>query len=158
MAKYRLLNNEELKGLEKEFIEYLVLNGIAADDWLKMKTNETENANQIIDLFSDVVFEKILRGIKHLEIYETKSVRSFKCDQEEIEMIIMEVEYNGADFNNPDFIAKAMTNPPEDLLIYKTEKPYQKAREAEIFEMIEKGCLISNGKLHQTLGIALDQL
>ncbi len=158
MAKYRLLTNEELQGLEKEFISYLVVNGIDASGWVKMVENEEEKANKIIDLFSDVVFEKILRDVKFLEIYETKYVRSFECDAEEIRMITIEVDNDTSNFKDPDYIKNAMTSPPEDLLIYKTEKPYGKAREMEIFEMIEKGCLISNGKLHQTLATAIESL
>ena len=158
MPKYRLLNKEELQGLEKEFIDYLVLNGIPAEDWEKMKSDTPNSAQRIVDLFSDVVFEKILRGVKFLEIHEKKAVRSFSCGTEEIEMITMELEEESADFTDPAFISKAMNNPPSDLLIYKTDKPYSQERELEIFDMIEKGCLVSNGKLHETLEIAREKL
>ncbi|GLR16253.1 DUF6495 family protein [Portibacter lacus] len=158
MAKYRLLNKEELKGLEKEFVEYLVVNGIAAEDWESMKRETPNSAERIVDLFSDVVFEKILRNVKFLEIHEKKSIRTFSCGSEEIELITMELETDDADFTNPNFISQAMLNPPKDLLVYRTEKPYSDARELEIFKMIENGCLVSNGKLHQTLSVAIDKL
>ena len=155
MAKYRLLTQEELQGLEKDFVDYLVVNGIVADDWVKMKKEDPAAAQEIIDLFSDVVFEKILRGVNFLEIYEKQRVRSFKCAGEEIHMITMEIENASADFTNPSYISTAMANPPDDLLVYQTEKPYHKLRELEIFQMIEKGCLISNGKLHEALELAI---
>ncbi len=158
MPKYRLLNAEELKGMEKDFVDYLVVNGIVADDWEKMKSETPNSAQRIVDLFSDVVFEKILRNITHLEIHEKQSIRSFKCDAEEIELITMELENGEADFTDPSFIAQAMHKPPEDLLIYKTEKPYKEERELELFKMIEKGCLVSNGNLHSTLKTALTHL
>lgn len=155
MVKYRLLSQEELESLEKDFVDYLVVNGIAADDWVSMKTEDPEAAQNISDLFSDVVFEKILRKVAFLEIYEKNAVRSFRFDVEEIQMITMETENENVDFNDPMFVTKAMTNPPNDLLIYKTEKPYSKDRNLEIFGMIENGCLISNGKLHSALESAL---
>jgi hypothetical protein len=158
MPKYRLLTKEELQGLEKEFVEYLVVNGIAAEDWEKMKIETPNSAQRIVDLFSDVVFEKILRNVQFLEIHQKLSIRTFRCGAEEIEMITMEAEDEDTDFRDPSFIANAMVNPPKDLLIYKTKKPYTSNREEEIFKMIENGCLVSNGNLHKTLTIAESQI
>ncbi|WP_235295726.1 DUF6495 family protein [Portibacter marinus] len=157
MAKYRLLTDEELKGLEKEFIDYLVINGITATDWVKMKIDQPDEAQKIVNLFSDVVFEKILRNVTHLEVHEKNAIRSFHCGEQEIHLITMELDDPLADFRDAAYIAQAMRSPPEDLLIYKTKKPYQDIRETEIFNMIEKGCLVSNGNLHKTLEIALEQ-
>lgn len=156
MPKYRLLTTQELEGLEKDFVDYLVVNGITAEDWEKMKKTDPDAAHRIVDLFSDVVFEKILRGVTYLEKHEKNAIRSFYCGSEEIELISMELEDPDADFTDPQFITTAMSNPPEDLLIYKTEKPYAQTRELELFSMIEKGCLVSNGQLHETLKTALD--
>ena len=51
--KYRELTTLELKELEKEFIDYLIVNGITADDWVKIKEEQQEKAEDIITLFSD---------------------------------------------------------------------------------------------------------
>jgi len=60
MPKYRILSSEELELLEKEFIEFLVINGITADEWQKIKASEPEKTKKFIELFSDVVFEKLM--------------------------------------------------------------------------------------------------
>ena len=52
MPKYRLLTLEELQELEKEFVEYLVLNGITADDWEKIKKENPSSARHIIELLN----------------------------------------------------------------------------------------------------------
>ena len=158
MAKYRLLTEEELKGLEKEFVDYLVVNGITADDWVKIKADDPNKANTIIDLFSDVVFEKILRGVEYLERYDKNYVRVFHCKKDEIRMITLELEEDYADFRDPNFIAKAMANPPEDLLIYASEKPYSKTRELELFDMIQAGCLVAKDNLYNALDSAIEQI
>jgi len=158
MAKFRTLNKVELEGLEKEFVQFLVVNGISAEDWIKIKTQEVSKADILVDSFSDIVFEKILKDIKYLEIYETKYVRSFYFGEEEVSMITMESQHEVANFKDSNFIVQSMNNPPEDLLIYGSEKPYSKTREEELFQMIESGCLVSNGKLHQSLEIALDNV
>ena len=40
MVKYRALTHEELESMEKEFIDFLVLNGITGEDWEKLKNEK----------------------------------------------------------------------------------------------------------------------
>jgi hypothetical protein len=47
MAKYRLLTLEELKSMEKEFVDFLVLNGIPGEDWVKLKDTDPDRAEGI---------------------------------------------------------------------------------------------------------------
>ena len=65
--KYKRLSIEQLKELEKEFVDFLVVNGILAEDWLKLKETDPDKAEQMVDLFSDVVFEGILRKTDFIE-------------------------------------------------------------------------------------------
>lgn len=77
MAKYRLLTIEELKELENEFVEFLVLVGITADDWVKIKCEKPDKADSMITLFSDVVFEKIMRKTQFPERRRSNDIRTF---------------------------------------------------------------------------------
>ena len=156
MAKYRRLTIEELKELEKEFIDFLVLNGITGDDWLKMKTKSPEKAEQMLSLFSDVIFEGILRKVKYLDFRAEKMVRTFQCLKEKIILVGMQAEENSsANFLDQNYIQTALQNPPKDIRVYTTEKKYNKKREAELFDMISAGCVISDGKLFKALCLAL---
>ena len=82
MAKYRLLTLDELQELEHEFINYLILNGIEAKEWEKLKTEDKPAAEKIVELFSDVVFEKIFRKVEYLEQRNSKEIRCFQCLQD----------------------------------------------------------------------------
>ncbi len=75
--KYRRLSTDELQELEKEFVHFLVSNGIAADDWVKLKEEENDKAEALIDTFSDVVMEKVLGKVDFLEKREKSSVLFF---------------------------------------------------------------------------------
>ena len=57
MMKYRRLDQNELKTLEKDFIEFLASQSITADEWENMRK---EQQLGLIDIFSDLVFEKVL--------------------------------------------------------------------------------------------------
>ena len=67
MVKYRRLSIEELEELEKEFIQFLAVNGIDAAKWQDLKQNQIEEANEFIDSFSDLVFGKSLEGVQYIE-------------------------------------------------------------------------------------------
>ncbi|MFN3402546.1 MAG: DUF6495 family protein [Cytophagaceae bacterium] len=156
MPKYRLLTLQELAELEKEFIEYLVLNGITADDWEKIKANKPSHADLIIELFSDVIFESILRKVKFLESHSPKEIRTFQCLDEKIICVGLSApDHSPYDLTNADFISRATKNPPEDLHIFLKEKSYSQSRETELFQMIQNGCSISDGKLFKALSLAL---
>ena len=47
--KYERLSKNELEELEKEFVDFLVVNGITAQDWVAIKENEPLNADEIIN-------------------------------------------------------------------------------------------------------------
>ena len=152
MAKYRLLTKDELHSLEPDFIKYLVLNGITKEDWVKLKANELEKAEKIMELFSDVVFQKILRNIKYLDFYDIHSIKCFKCEEEQIFLIGMDTKDENYDFTTPEGVARAQDHPPSDLQVYTTSKAYNKDRQLEIFNMLESGCIISEGKIYNSLG------
>lgn len=156
MPTYRLLTLEELTELEKEFVEYLVLNGIAAEDWVKMKDEDKEGAERIIELFSDVVFEGILRKIGYLEYRAENFVHAFQCLTDKLVLVAMESEDDtDVNFLDPVFIEAATINPPDKLIVRTTSKPYSKTRELELFDMIQAGCMISDGGLFKALCLKL---
>ena len=156
MPKYRLLTQEELHELEKEFIDYLIVNSITADDWEKMKQEENEKANHILDLFSDVVMEGVLRKVKFLEYRDRTEVKTYQCLDDKFILVGMTASaVEKVDFTDHAFVEKSMKNPPSSLKVYTSEKKYTNERELEILEMTQAGREISDGKLFKTLCLAL---
>jgi len=131
--KYVRLSKNELIELEKEFVDFLVVNGITAQDWVAIKENEPLNADEIINQFSDVVWESILRSTQYLNKIEEESAYYFKCDKDEISL---------------RKVAKAGTSTE----LYSATKSFKKVREEEMFEMIQNGCTISDGTDYELLG------
>ena len=50
--KYERISKVELEKMEKEFIDFLVVNGITAADWVLIKENEPLTADKIINNIS----------------------------------------------------------------------------------------------------------
>ena len=142
MAKYRNLTFEELDLFKKEFVDYLVVNGIAADDWSTIKTDSPKKAAQIIDLFSDVVFEQILRNVSVLEKHDPAVLQHITCTENEMLLIAIKRKET-----NLDLTATALSQIELDQVeIIKGSKPYQGNREAELFEMISSGYIPTKGE------------
>ncbi len=156
MAKYRSLTISELKELEKEFIEFLIVNGIPAEEWDNLLKNDPEAANLTLDLFSDVVFESILAKIRFLEERTQNFVYSYQCLQDEI--VLVGLKYEGddeVDFTNPDMLSSYMLTPPEGLKIFTSSRKYAKNRNEDLFQMLEKGCIITDNTLFRALCLSL---
>ena len=151
MPKYRLLSLDELSNLEKEFIEYLVLNGITNDDWEQLKLNESEKTKEIIELFSDVVFEGIMRKAKYLVKIDKTSIYAFKCNESVIELATIETKSSELDFTTEKGQEQLRSNPPEDLKGFKASKSYENTRETELFKMIQNGCSITDNQWYDAL-------
>ena len=154
--KYRSLRDDELNELESEFVEFLVMNGITADQWVKIKEDECEVAEDMIILFSDVVLEGVLRKVKFLEIRSKTYIKTFHCLEEKIILAGMSSENSDdVDFTNPESVKSYMSKPPKGVKIYTTEKNYNNKREMEIYGMTQAGCAISDGDLFKSLSLAM---
>lgn len=156
MAQFRLLTQDELQELKKEFIEFLIVNGIDAPEWEKIKQTKPDEAHQMIELFSDVVFATILRKTHFLEYRDTHHLHLFQCLENEIVLVAMEApKSEEIDFTNPVFLSSAMLTPPSNVKVYTSQKAYSKNREAELFDMLQNGCVITDDKLFKALCLAL---
>ena len=153
--KYRRLTVSELEQLEEDFVRFLVSNSIAGDNWVKMKKNNTVKSNELIDLFSDLIFERTLKKVEHLEFKTPNDIKLFHCMEDKIVMIGLFIEgHSNIDFTKPsapDTMLKQIRNSNAQLKLYQAEKQFSKQREMELFEMMENGCLISKGELFYTL-------
>ncbi len=155
MPKYRNLTLDELSNLEKEFVDFLVVNGITADDWVRIKETNKEETDRIVELFSDVVFEGIMRKTRFLENRSKKALRAFQCLDDKLVLVALESTDERINLTDPSHLKDLSTSISSDLSIYTQEKEYGKPREQELFEMTEYGCTISDGKLFKQLSMLL---
>ena len=149
--KYRKLSGDELKELEKEFIDFLIVNGITADVWEDLKVKNIAKADLIIDSFSDVVFEGIFRKVKYLDFVTPNSIKCFQCLDNEIVLIGLDSDNTSEiDFTTNDWLSNL-----KNVKIYNSSKVYHDVRELELFNMIQKGASISDGELFKKLCLML---
>ncbi|MFT4664434.1 MAG: hypothetical protein ACI8YQ_000573 [Polaribacter sp.] len=153
---YRRLTNDELSELETAFARFLAVNGIPADDWVKIKAEDYKRTEELIESFSDVVFHETLSKVEYLDFKTKKEIRTFHCSKEKIILRGITVEGETAlDFTEDEdskLMLTKMQASGAKLSIYVTEKKYKDdKREMELFTMMESGCLISDGSLFKLL-------
>ena len=145
------MTKEELEPLEKDFIDFLVVNGITADEWKDLQEHDTQKVDGVIEAFSDVVFESIMRKAQFLEIKTKEAIYAFQCLAEKLNMV--GIRTNGSSIDLTQTPLKDAFEQKDKLAIFQKEKPYEKAREAELFDLIQNGCEISDGKLFKELSL-----
>lgn len=145
--KFRRLNSEELQELEKEFIQFLVTHSITAPDWVKLKEEEPEKAEGLLDLFSDIVFEKVVQNVNYLEYRTPDDIKTFHCLEGKIVLNGLRMEGQAPiDLTTdlpPAQMFQELQKADVKLQIYTAEKTYKPDRSAELFRMLEGGAKIS---------------
>jgi len=154
MVKYKLLTQAELEDLQKEFIDYLAANGIDADYWQKLKKEHVEKANKIVAFFSDVVYESILRRVSFMDLISKNEISSFQCLEDAIIVVGIRSEDDRIDFLKGD-VNTYLQNSSDKFKIYTSKKDYGEVREMELFKMMERGCIISDGSLFKIISLGL---
>ena len=153
--RYRRLTNEELKELETEFVRFLASNTVTGEDWEKIKKENPDRAENLIELFSDIVFEKTISKIEYLEYRAPTDLKIFHCKDDIIEMVGITVEgKSDIDFSKDieaDKMLHQLQTSQASLKLMAAKKAYKKTKELELFDMMQWGCLISDGKLFNTL-------
>ncbi|HKL40551.1 MAG TPA: DUF6495 family protein [Cryomorphaceae bacterium] len=141
--KYRKLNLSELEDLRDDFVRFLSANSIAADDWVKIKKVDSDAAEKIIEVFSDLVWEKILTKIKYVRLMSQTTLRVMRFGEERAELIQLQVEHEDFNFTDPELI-KQLAEGTIDLKTFDPEmirgsKSYTESRELELFLALEQG-------------------
>jgi hypothetical protein len=141
--KFRRLKAEELDSLEEDFIQFLASNTVTADDWKSMQNNDPEKADEMIDVFSDVVWEKILGNIKFMQHRFPQELRVYKFDENEASAIVLRFKSDGIDLTDNDDV-QGIASGKIDLTKFSPEvlhgtRPYRSNRKQEIFVLMEQG-------------------
>ncbi len=96
--KYQQLTKEQLEEFHEEFAVFLASQQITKEEWEDIKTNKPEVAEDELNLFSDVVWHKVLDNVYYLEHFSQKSLNLFKCLDDQIQRIVVQVDKFDFDF------------------------------------------------------------
>ncbi|MDB4534600.1 DUF6495 family protein [Vicingaceae bacterium] len=147
--KYRILSDHELEELEGEFKHFLITNNVYTEEWEELNKTNDKKVFELVEMFSDIVLDKALKNIKYLEHITSNDIKSFKCEDKKMVLIGI-----ASQNKNIDFTKDILSDFADDLDIFKADKPYNKERELEVFELLNSGCSIIDEERFNKLEMA----
>ncbi len=150
--KYKQLTKEQFEALHEEFAKFLASQQVDINEWNAIKKEKPEVADQELNLFSDVVWDDVLNKTKYLEHFSEKNINLFKCDTLEISRIVVQINKPDFSFFKDDDYKWFIDNTQDkSITFFKGKKKYEKYRNTELFDLIQKGSVIADGKLFEAI-------
>jgi hypothetical protein len=129
----RRLYPEELEALQEEFISFLVMEGIDKDEWVKIKAEQADRANSIIDQFSYAYFNVMLAGIQYATIKSTDIIHTVFFRKNDLHHLVL--------------------NTKDKHQIAQKVELYEKEKLVTIYDYLEQGFKPDNGEAYKELAL-----
>ena len=148
--KYARLTEEQFAELKDEFITFLATQSITGEEWKSIKENKPQVAEEELDVFSDLVWEGVLSKVEYLENISEQHMHLFHCAEKEMNLISVKVLNPDIDLGTTLGFEWFRKNWQSDFVEYLTaSKAYSSDKNADKFELIQKGAVITKGALYQ---------
>ena len=146
--KYSRLSKDQFVELHKEFIDFLSSNSVTFEDWTILKQNNDGKAEGLLDLFSDIVWAKVLDKTRFLENISKNHIYLFSFGNSQMNFIAIYTENKHVDFTTNDGFSWLRDNLFDDSVkLYNSNKNYSQDKLSDIFDLIKKGGIITKGEL-----------
>lgn len=147
--KYTRLTKEQFEELHQEFIDFLASQTITAEDWEKMKAENSEEIDKNLDLFSDIVWEEVLSKVKYLEHISPQQLMLFHITETHMNLIALKIEKKEIDITTQYGYQWLRQNIGDDAVsLYTSTKAITDDRNKDIFILIQQGANITRGELY----------
>jgi hypothetical protein len=146
--KYSRLTKEQFEELHQEFINFLATQSITADEWIDIKKNKPEAAEQELDVFSDLVWLGVLGKVQYIEHISPQQIHLFKCNEKQMHLIALKIDKEAIDFTTKEGFEWLRNNLLSDNIeFFNANKAYSDDKHSDIFKMIQQGAVITKGEL-----------
>ena len=151
--RYRRLRKDELEPLKEEFLKYLLLANITPDAWEELKKTAPSSSEKQLDIFSDLVFEKILNEVNFVDRILPKRLELYQFFKNSVLVYILTPK-EGASFTfKEEYLVDLNLN---EIELVEGKKEYQLERNLEIFQIIqEEKAKISQGLMFKTIALKI---
>jgi len=150
--KYTKLTKEQFEELNEEFAVFLAAQSIDVKEWTRIKKEKPELADKEMEVFSDFVWEKVIDKANYLEHFSKDALNLFKCGKDDIHRIVVKVSKEGINLLESNDFEWFLDNSNDPRIEYlKGKKNYNEERNSEIFDLIQKGSVVSDGKLFEAI-------
>lgn len=148
--KYERLTKEQFEELHQEFINFLATQSITAAEWKQIKEEKPHVAEEELDVFSDLVWEGVLKNVEYLENIAAQQMLLFHLTEKEMKLIAVKVMNPEADLTTTEGFNWFKKNWQSDFVEYMTaSKAYSEDPLLDKFQLIREGGVITKGDLYR---------
>lgn len=153
--KYIRLTREQFESLHEEFAKFLATQGVDKAKWDAIKKEQPEVAEQVLDVFSDIIWEGVLAKIDFLENNSPKKLFLFQLGDTEMEAVVVktEAEVDLTSEEGLQWLEKEFHS--DEVEVLKASKEYVSERNKDIFTLMQQGAVITEGHLFKALAKAI---
>jgi len=151
-VKYHRLTHEQFEALHQEFAVFLATQGLDQSKWKEVKQNQPKKVELLLDLFSDVVWDKIISRCKFLEFSTPYQLFLFEILEKTASAIILKVEKLKIDLKTSSGFQWVLDHIDSDqVTIYQGSRYYTSSRNHFVYDYLKKGAVQSEGKRFKAL-------
>ena len=146
------LSREQFQSLHQEFALFLAAQSIDKTQWNQIKSDNLSLTDELMDLFSDMVWDHSLDKITYLENRSDYHLFLFKCENARIDLILIRVEKDCPSLMDKDYklwLAKNLSDPRVD--IFESSRTFQETLKEEKFKLMNQGAKVSDGETFEDL-------
>ena len=146
--QYARLTQEQLEELHQEFINFLATQSITAEEWKDIKTNKPHVAEEELDIFSDLVWERVLTNARFLEHISPNQMHLFALNDDKMSLIAVKVDAPDVDITTKEGYQWHRDNLGDDRVVFlNASKEYAEKHNVEKFAYIQQGAQNTKGGL-----------
>ena len=150
--KYSRLSKEQFESLHEEFALFLASQSINKQEWDIIKAEHSVFTEELLDLFSDWVWEQSLDKIVYLENRSDHHLFLFKCVATRMDLILIQLEKYCPSLLQKEYkywLAKHFTDPR--VSIFESSRIFDENFKEEKFKLIQRGAMITDGETYEDL-------
>ena len=150
--KYTRLSKEQFESLHEEFTFFLASQSIDKKQWDQIKNLDHKLTDELLDLFSDMIWDQSLDKIIYLENRSDHHLFLFKCEGIQINLILIRVEKNCPSLMQKGYmkwLAKNLLDPR--VTIFQSSRSFKETSKEEKFNLMTNGATVTDGKTYEDL-------
>jgi hypothetical protein len=150
VLKYHRLNEEQFYEMHQEFAVYLASNGIDKTKWDEIKQSNSSQVTELLDGFSDQVWDSIIKQCNYLEFVAQNQLFLFKTDEKLVTALVIKVSDIQCDLATKVGFQWMIDHIHSDAVTLSgASKSYHPDRSTFIYSYILKGAFPTNGKRYE---------
>lgn len=127
-------------------------------EWDDLKSNKPEIADQEIDVFSDMIWDRAISNVNFIDHFSNNYIFLFKCVDTTVYSYVINTKDETVDFLTTEGINWLSENMFSNAIeIQKGKRNISDDRNGALFSIIKQGGIISKGDLFMKLDNLLNQ-